>query len=442
MIPVAYGGQGGPDLPDVARQAGLDPADVVRRHHEATYRVGAIGFAPGFAYLTGLPPDLATPRRATPRVRVPVGSVGIGGAQTGVYTCPTPGGWSLIGRTDLRLFDPEREPPALLAVGDRVRFEPAPARRSRVLDHAVPAPSQRDPTRAFLEILSPGLLTTVQDLGRPGHGRIGVAPGGAADKASLVRGNRLAGNPDGAAGLEITINGPHLRFLRPGRIVISGANLGARLNGDPLPVEAVRVVRPGDELTFEGKPRQGARAYLCVSGGYRRAGTSRQPLDRPRRAIWRSRGTPPAAGAIALRAAPAATPWSESGSIPSRVIQARSGSHPGPQANRFDEDAWHTAAGSGTSPFRRRPTGRESGSMAPSFRPDAGADIVSQGVVTGAIQVTGSGQPIVMLPSRATIGGYPQIATVIAADLDRLGQLRPGDTIRFEESPWNPVPGL
>jgi KipI family sensor histidine kinase inhibitor len=127
-IPVAYGGDFGPDLKAVAKHAGLSESDVIERHAGANYRVGCVGFVPGFAYLVGLPSDLQTPRRSTPRSRVPAGSVAIGGAQTGVYPFETPGGWHLIGRTPLRPFDPNRAEPALLQAGDRVRFEPiAPA---------------------------------------------------------------------------------------------------------------------------------------------------------------------------------------------------------------------------------------------------------------------------------------------------------------------------
>lgn len=121
-IPVVYGGDAGPDLPDVAAHCGLSPDEVVRRHTAAEYVVYFIGFQPGFAYLGGLDEALHTPRRAEPRVAVPAGSVGIGGAQTGVYPLATPGGWQLIGRTTLPLFDPQAEPPTLLAPGDRVRF--------------------------------------------------------------------------------------------------------------------------------------------------------------------------------------------------------------------------------------------------------------------------------------------------------------------------------
>ena len=123
-IPVRYGGPEGPDLDVVADLHGLRPADVVELHASATYHVLFLGFAPGFGYLGGLPPSLVTPRRASPRERVPAGSVGIAGEQTGVYPLVMPGGWQLIGRTDALLFDPERDPPALFRPGAMVRFVP------------------------------------------------------------------------------------------------------------------------------------------------------------------------------------------------------------------------------------------------------------------------------------------------------------------------------
>lgn len=123
-IPVCYDPRVAPDLAEVAALHGLAPDELARRHAAATYRVAFLGFAPGFAYLSGLPPELATPRLATPRREVPAGSVAIGGAQTAVYPLASPGGWRLVGRTPLRLFDPRREPMSLLAPGDAVRFVP------------------------------------------------------------------------------------------------------------------------------------------------------------------------------------------------------------------------------------------------------------------------------------------------------------------------------
>ena len=123
-IPVRYGGAHGPDLDALARRHAMTPEEVVRRHAAGDYVVHVVGFLPGFAYLGGLDPALATPRRDAPRTVVPAGSVGIGGAQTGVYPMDSPGGWHLIGRTEAPLFDPTRDPPTLLRAGDRVRFIP------------------------------------------------------------------------------------------------------------------------------------------------------------------------------------------------------------------------------------------------------------------------------------------------------------------------------
>jgi inhibitor of KinA len=120
-IPVRYDG---PDLDAVSTETGLPRDEVIHRHSAPEYRVYLLGFAPGFAYLGDLDPALVLPRRATPRSRVPAGSVAIAGAQTAVYPLATPGGWHLIGSTSLLMFDPAREPAALLAAGDRVRFEP------------------------------------------------------------------------------------------------------------------------------------------------------------------------------------------------------------------------------------------------------------------------------------------------------------------------------
>nr|WP_286175381.1 5-oxoprolinase subunit PxpB [Enterobacter sp. Cy-643] len=123
-IPVVYGGEAGPDLDVVARHNTLTPEKVVALHSAAEYVVYFLGFQPGFAYLGGLPEILATPRRAEPRLQVAVGSVGIGGSQTGIYPLVTPGGWQIIGRTSLNLFNPNGASPTLLLPGDTVRFVP------------------------------------------------------------------------------------------------------------------------------------------------------------------------------------------------------------------------------------------------------------------------------------------------------------------------------
>ena len=130
-IGVSYGGADGPDLDDVAARAGCTAADVIERHAARVYRVYMLGFVPGFAYLGRVDPSIATPRHRVPRERVPAGSVGIAGEQTGVYPVASPGGWQLIGRTDRVMFDAARSPASLLSPGDRVRFVPLSRGRQR-----------------------------------------------------------------------------------------------------------------------------------------------------------------------------------------------------------------------------------------------------------------------------------------------------------------------
>ncbi len=137
-IPTIYGGEHGPDLAFVARHAGLSEREVIRLHGEPLYHVHMLGFTAGFAYLGGLPERLAVPRLSTPRLRVPAGSVGIAGLQTGIYPVESPGGWRIIGRTLVRLFDPSRHPPASVLPGDKVRF--VEAREAAYLEGATASP--------------------------------------------------------------------------------------------------------------------------------------------------------------------------------------------------------------------------------------------------------------------------------------------------------------
>jgi inhibitor of KinA len=133
-IPVCYGGEFGPDLAEAAQRTGLSTDEVVRRHTATEFPVYVIGFAPGFPYMGGLPKELALPRRASPRTKVPPGSVGIVNDQTCIYPLATPGGWNLIGRTPTKMFLPQEEPPTLLRAGDRVRFRAIPPEEFRTLE--------------------------------------------------------------------------------------------------------------------------------------------------------------------------------------------------------------------------------------------------------------------------------------------------------------------
>ena len=197
-VPTVYDGE---DLDKVAHDAGLSRSEVIAIHSGLEYRVYMLGFSPGFAYMGMLPAAIETPRMATPRTRVPAGSVAVAGRQTAVYPSATPGGWNLIGRSSLRLFDARSSPPTFFSPGDRVRFVSV----SNVDEAPAPGAMDEPPAGdATLEVLDGGLLTTVQDLGRAGYQRCGVPVAGAADAAALRAANFLVGNPPGAAGLECT----------------------------------------------------------------------------------------------------------------------------------------------------------------------------------------------------------------------------------------------
>jgi KipI family sensor histidine kinase inhibitor len=461
-IPVHYGGKDGPDLADVAAHVGLPPGEVVTRHAAATYRVACVGFCPGFAFLLGLPTELDTPRRRTPRTRVPTGSVAIGGAQTGVYPMETPGGWNLIGRTNLTLFDPTRPDPFFLRPGDEVRFVPEDGveesssrgveegERSRREDDAfdvqsgvardtgsdtgsavAPFGGSRDGERT-VAVLDGGAQATVQDLGRPGLMHLGVSPGGALDRRALVLGNRLLGNDPGSAGVEIALSGPRLRFGAAALAVLTGADLGAALDGTPLPCWQPFAIDPGQALAFTrpARPGSGLRAYLCLDGG---VATSPVMDSRSTDLFGRIGGIggralrtgdvlplgPPAEdpASVMRRRLTGPPPAPEDDAGPIRVVL-------GPQVDRFTAEGVATLLESNWAVSLRsdRMGLRLSG---PAISLSAGADTVSEGIAAGSIQVPGDGQPIALLPARQTVGGYPKIAVVIGADLDRLGQLGP-----------------
>lgn len=430
-VPTCYGGEHGPDLPDVARRCGVPEREVVALHTSNEYTAFMLGFRPGFAYLGLLPEVLALPRRGTPRVRVPPGAVAIAGRQTAIYPSPSPGGWHLIGRTSRRLFDPGAEPPALLAPGDRVRFLPVrelPPEETR-------APDLHPPLHPAIEVVEPGLLTTVQASGRTGRRRFGVPGAGPLDRPAHAMANRIVGNPADSATLECTVAGPGLRFLRPAHFAITGADLRPVLHradlGDwPVPLGAAVRARPGNLLAFTGRGA-GARAYLAFAGGIE------VPL------VLGSRATDLGAGfggfegralragdALALGGSPAPGHNPESvGQLPAPRVAVRVVL--GPQDDHFHEDAlrrfleqsWRVASTSDRIGFRLE------GSPLTHRGP---SEIVSDGLVPGAIQVPPDGAPIVAMADGPTTGGYPKIATVLSADLPLLAQLVPGEgEVRF-----------
>lgn len=422
-VPVVYGGEYGPDLQDLASSLSCSEAEIIRLHTAAEYTVAATGFSPGFPYLLGLPPELQTPRRPNPR-RVVAGSVAIAGNQTGIYPVESQGGWRILGRTGLSLFNPHLPEPSLLAPGDRVRF--------LAVDRLDVTPAHTDPPNHCgedkLEVLEPGAFTTVQDLGRPGYQALGVSPGGAADRVAAGVANRLVGNRDDAAVLECCMQGPVIRFHAAARVAFVGWS-GLR-SGRPV------EVNPGETLDLRAR-MLAVRGYVAINGG----------ISVPK--VLGSRATDVRAGfgghggrALKVGDRLPVGPGTEGPTLgnwwvnwprserPHRITELRF--LPGVQASWFSETAGRRLRSEiyQISPEFDRTGVRLEGPLLELEKP---GELVSQPVVEGSIQVPPDGRPIVLLAERQTIGGYPQIGHVISADLPKLARCWPGSPVRFRE---------
>lgn len=287
-----------------------------------------------------------------------------------------------------------------------------------------------------LSVVEPGLLTTVQDLGRYGAQRLGIPVSGAMDQRSLILANLLVGNDPTAAGLEATLKGPELLALQESCIAVTGAEASPRLNGRPFPMWAATRVRPGDRLSI-GQATRGLRCYLSVAGG----------IEVPQVLGSRSTYLPGRLGGMEGRALqagdllpagsqPRPLETIEGRTIRPELIPAFSREVTlrvilGPQDQLFTPEgiAMFLNEPYTVTPQADRMGYRLSG---PAIRHSSGHDIISDGTALGSVQVAGDQQPIILLADRQTTGGYPKIATVLAVDCPLAAQARPGAWIRFQ----------
>ena len=435
-LEVAYDGA---DLDETAAMLGVSADELVRRHAAAEWTVAFTGFAPGFGYLVSPDWPFDVPRLPSPRTRVPRGAVGLAGEFTGAYPRETPGGWRLIGTTAASMFDADAASPALLAPGTRVRFRPArspavrevtPHSRAQRVDSRTPgdlAQKQGD-----VKILEPGLLATVQDLGRPGVAALGVAPSGALDRGAARTANRLVGNPEGAAVLEVTMGGFRAVAQRDAWFAVTGAWGPIRLAGREVDPYEAHPWPAGADLHLDWFAH-GARGYLAVRGG----------IDA--HDVLGSRATDVLAGIgpdrlragveLSLRADPETpipiadlAPWGAPHDDELEVELA-----PGPRADWFTASARQSlfeAIWTVTNDADRVGM-RLDGPALERARDD---ELPSEGMVPGALQVPPSGRPTILLADGPVTGGYPVIAVATDAALDLLAQARPGTRIRFRHA--------
>jgi biotin-dependent carboxylase-like uncharacterized protein len=294
----------------------------------------------------------------------------------------------------------------------------------------------------MIRILDPGPQTTVQDLGRFGQLRYGIPPSGPVDRFAFVLANRLVGNPDGAAALECTLIGPRFEVDAAGAVAVTGADVPVTVNGREAPGWTTLALKPGDVVRL-GPARSGVRSYVAFAGGLD------VPVVMGSRATY-VRGRLGGLEGRALRrddrlrvlAAPAPRPWR----VTPHAVPAYGGEPTirivlGPQADRFTRAGIGALLGSTYTmqPQSDRMGARLSGEPVTHAR---GHDIISDGVALGSIQVPGDGQPIVLLVDRQSTGGYTKVATVCSFDIGRVGQVKPGQSLRFRAVTVHEAHGL
>ena len=446
-VEVVYDGE---DLDAVGRATGLGAAGVVAAHTGGVWTAAFGGFAPGFVYLSGGDPALEVPRLEAPRTRVPAGSVALAGPFSAVYPGDSPGGWRLIGRTEARLWDVDREPAALVQPGDAVRFVAVqeridvPRRCAEPEPAGTPDASDTGSGLRGLRALDPGVQTLLQDAGRPGFRAIGVSPSGAADRSALRRANRAVGNPEAAAVLETLNAALALRAESDVVIALAGTDASAeitRLDGtvDRIASEVGSASLAAGETLRVQHPERGLRGVLAVRGGFAAPPT----LGSLSRDTLASLGPRPVAAGDVLLVAPvgdpvspqtgsnahAAEPGAElAGPPPEGEVTLRF--VPGPRADWFDSHAMaaFTAGEWAVTPQSSRVGLRLDG---PPLRRARTDELPSEGIVRGSIQVPPNGLPVLLLADHPVTGGYPVIGTVVDRDTDVAAQLRPGDRVRF-----------
>lgn len=469
-VPATYDGA---DLDEVAALTGLDPDAVVAAHTGTPWTVAFGGFAPGFAYLVGGDERLRVPRRPEPRTAVPAGSVGLAGEFSGIYPSASPGGWQLIGRTDVVLWDLDRDPPALFRPGDWVRFvarppstepenlQPGLAKvggeapggdfpQPRLAKGAGEAPdgdfsqprleevageatdgdfSQPRWAERALEVLATGPLTLVEDLGRPGHAAVGVSRSGAADRAAHALGARLVGQSPGRAGLEVTLGGLRVRAHGLLTVAVTGAPAPCDVDGRPAPHAAPITLSDGQVLTL-GMPLTGLRSYLTVRGGI-----DVRPVLGSRSSDVLSGIGPPVVAAgdrLPVGEPPAAFPTVDAAPYErpetDDVVLTLD---PGPRLDwiaergQLTDAVWHVSSRSNRIGIRLQ------GNRIQRHPSVEGRELPTEGLTRGAVQVPPGGEPVLFLGDHPATGGYPVAAVVRPADVDRAAQLRPGQRLRL-----------
>lgn len=457
-IPVVYDGQ---DLNTVADFLNISVSELIDRHTGSEFIAAFAGFAPGFVYLSkGDPSFKNIPRLGTPRTRVPASSVALAGDFSAIYPKDSPGGWQLLGTTTESMWDLNRAKPALIRPGDRVRFQQLVDRKTHILGVSPKKyESNNVDTNAalgnYLEIISPGVQTLIQDYGRRGLTSLGVSNSGALDRLAMQTANLLVGNSEDTAVLENALGNLHLKFHCNTYIAIVGADTSVILtteSGMRIPAAANSAIRVSEGNILKlGSLRSGMRVYVAIKGGFAvkpildswatdiLAGLGPEPL--------RKGDKLPLVGAKLDRISQAqlggAQASDRSNKLQTYLTEIKQRKLPkaheiieldvilGPRNDWFTEQAivrlteqsWLVSSQSNRVGLRLNadlPLERRNHNELP-----------SEGTVAGAIQVPASGQPVLFLADHPLTGGYPVIAVLASKYLDLAGQIPVGALLRF-----------
>ena len=449
-IQVCYHPDTSPDIKAIAKACNLTIEKVIQLHKSATYTADILGFMPGFAYFSGLAPELQLPRLPSPRAAVPKGSVAIAELQTAIYPRTTPGGWNLIGRSPNSLFDIQNHPPGLFMAGDQMKIDEISLDEFNLLDQKNKSTEfirqlEGQPGQASIEITQVGTFSSIQDAPRKNLSHWAVGPGGACDLKSLQLANALVGNAIDAAAIEMTSTGPSILFHTDTCIAWVGANCDAIINGEHIPGNRPVWVPKGSSLKFSALS-PGFRAVLSLGGGLDlpsilgRQGAHHSADIGPKRLekgdiLFLKNAQAPLQSAF-LRdlytnhSLPSYPRWKISSPfIPSRsinLIHCLPGPHLPLLSIKDRELFWSTTwtASSQSNRMGLRIQG--------DFKIKKGLpNIPSQAITFGTIQFPSSQEPIIMLSEHQTTGGYPRLAEVIFSDQVKLAQLKPGDKLQL-----------
>lgn len=426
-IPVCYDIEFGIDLQYIAEKKGISIQEVVELHQQKDYKVFMMGFLPGFSYMGEVDNKISTPRKATPRAIIEEGAVGIAGNQTGIYPLASPGGWQIIGKTPYCLFDAEKEDPFFFKTGDRVRFYSISKEEFYKIKKEKNVAVTGEENHPDAVVLKPGVFSIFQDNGRTGFRSYGVPLSGALDVLSHNIANALVGNAKNSATIECTMGGLSIQFNKKTHIAVTGAGI-AFVNGELIELNHSHSVKPTDilEVRFNN---QGLRTYIAVQGGF------------VSKVIMNSRSASPkiTIGSVlkkgmVLRFENENQPIKKMDKLeltifePHKIIRVIEGheinwvkedsvrqfySQQYVISNRCDRMGYH---------LQGEPLWLDNTN-----------ELISTAVTKGTIQLTPSGQIIVLMNDCQTTGGYPRIGQVAAVDLPVLAQLKPSETIDFKK---------